>query len=377
MLNKKIVFGILAFVFVALITYSFAQMNNNNESLTPNDIPSIQEEEDINNGEVATQTFTVTFNSEGGSAVAAQEVVEGNEVIMPEMPTRRNHTFIGWFLGEALYDFSNPVTNNITLIARWIVGAGTPTVNPNQPNTPGGATAGGGGASGGTTPGGGTSPGGGGTGGGTPTPPPTIFTVAFNLNGGTPVAATPANRTCQPGTGPSCSIGALPGIGSVIRNGFAFTGWGVNNNCTNAIESLRVGVTYITDRTSRTLHACWNPVFAQITIAGSMAAPVPNITEGGNGTQNVTISNVQGATPTTPRMVRLWLFHPNNNFGARDDATVNGVIHEVFATGGRTRMTVELPYDCRSGNNLVPIAVDWKDGAGPRTYNITMRGNSC
>ena len=68
------------------------------------------------------KTFTVTFDSNGGSAVASQTVKEGEKAVKPANPTRSNYTFEGWFTDETLknaYDFNTPVTGDITLYADW------------------------------------------------------------------------------------------------------------------------------------------------------------------------------------------------------------------------------------------------------------------
>ena len=65
------------------------------------------------------KTYTVTFNSDGGSSVDAIPVEEGKTVSEPKAPTREGYTFEGWYLGETKYDFSKPVTGDITLTAKW------------------------------------------------------------------------------------------------------------------------------------------------------------------------------------------------------------------------------------------------------------------
>jgi len=64
-------------------------------------------------------TYTVTFDSDGGSAVAAQTVEDGKTATKPADPTKEGYTFKGWYLGSTAYDFSKPVTGNITLTAKW------------------------------------------------------------------------------------------------------------------------------------------------------------------------------------------------------------------------------------------------------------------
>ena len=65
--------------------------------------------------------FTVTFDSDGGSDVAAAEVKDGEKVKKPADPTRAGYTFKGWFNGDKEYDFGTAVTANITLKAKWEV----------------------------------------------------------------------------------------------------------------------------------------------------------------------------------------------------------------------------------------------------------------
>ena len=68
------------------------------------------------------KTYTVTFNSNGGSAVASATVEHGSTVAKPAAPTRSGYTFGGWYSDEGLttvYDFSASVTGDITLYAKW------------------------------------------------------------------------------------------------------------------------------------------------------------------------------------------------------------------------------------------------------------------
>ena len=68
-------------------------------------------------------TYTVTFDSNGGSAVASQTVVAGQTATEPEAPTKEEFIFSGWYSDSELkiaYDFSSLVTCDITLYAKWI-----------------------------------------------------------------------------------------------------------------------------------------------------------------------------------------------------------------------------------------------------------------
>ncbi len=84
--------------------------NNNNNNNNNNNKPSIPQK----------KTFTVTFNSNGGSAVSSQTVEEGNKASKPNNPTRNGYNFAGWLLNGKAYDFNSAVNGNITLIANWV-----------------------------------------------------------------------------------------------------------------------------------------------------------------------------------------------------------------------------------------------------------------
>ena len=66
-------------------------------------------------------TYTVTFNSDGGSVVESAVVKDGEKVKKPEDPTKTGYTFKGWLNGETVYDFEKAVTADITLKAKWEV----------------------------------------------------------------------------------------------------------------------------------------------------------------------------------------------------------------------------------------------------------------
>ena len=65
------------------------------------------------------KTYTVTFNSNGGSSVGTQTIEEGGKATKPADPTRSGFTFAGWQLNGSAYNFNNAVTGNIILTAAW------------------------------------------------------------------------------------------------------------------------------------------------------------------------------------------------------------------------------------------------------------------
>ena len=136
-------------------------------------------------GTPSTTTYTVTFNANGhGTAPAAQTVEEGQTATKPTDPTAAGWIFGGWFKEAACttaYNFSTPVTANITLYAKW-------TEN--------------------TTPGPGT----------------TTYTVTFNANGH---GSAPAPQSVEEGK--TASKPADP-----TASGWKFGGWYTEAACANA-----------------------------------------------------------------------------------------------------------------------------------------------
>lgn len=81
----------------------------------------------------APATYTVTFDSQGGTSVSSANVTDGNKVTQPTAPTKAHATFAGWSTsssGPADWDFSTDVvTGNLTLYALWTVDTHTVTFN--------------------------------------------------------------------------------------------------------------------------------------------------------------------------------------------------------------------------------------------------------
>ena len=74
------------------------------------------------------RSYSVNFDSNGGSAVASQSVRYGFKASQPASPTRTGHTFQGWYTaqdGGTRYDFNRTVTGDITLYAHWAVNSYT------------------------------------------------------------------------------------------------------------------------------------------------------------------------------------------------------------------------------------------------------------
>lgn len=93
-------------------------------------VTGCSEDEDL-----TTKTYTVTFDSQGGSEVSNQTVNEGEKVTAPTTPTKVGFTFDAWYTTTDYvthWDFANDVvTKNLTLYARWINASFTVTFNTN------------------------------------------------------------------------------------------------------------------------------------------------------------------------------------------------------------------------------------------------------
>ena len=71
---------------------------------------------------VTIKTLTVTFEVNGGSAVAAQNVIKGEKATKPDDPTKAGNAFDGWFQDATFsvaFDFDTPITADMTLYAKW------------------------------------------------------------------------------------------------------------------------------------------------------------------------------------------------------------------------------------------------------------------
>jgi uncharacterized repeat protein (TIGR02543 family)/LPXTG-motif cell wall-anchored protein len=85
-------------------------------------------------------SYTVSYDSQGGSNVSDGTYATGSSITLPTAPTRSGYTFAGWFAastgGTALGNsYSPPGTGNITLYAQWTSGSSSNT-SQSQPSSP-------------------------------------------------------------------------------------------------------------------------------------------------------------------------------------------------------------------------------------------------
>ena len=67
-------------------------------------------------------TYTVTFNTNGGSAIDSQTVESGQKATKPADPTKEGYTFEGWYVDanySAEFNFDTAITEDTTIYAKW------------------------------------------------------------------------------------------------------------------------------------------------------------------------------------------------------------------------------------------------------------------
>ena len=67
--------------------------------------------------------FTITFDSKGGTDVPAHNQMYGEQLEVPEPPTREGYTFTGWYVDYTCYDLwdveNDIIEADMTLYAGW------------------------------------------------------------------------------------------------------------------------------------------------------------------------------------------------------------------------------------------------------------------
>lgn len=66
-----------------------------------------------------TVQYQVTFDTKGGEEIPSQIVSEGDRAVRPSDPARDGFRFLGWSASGKAYDFTEAVTSDLTITARW------------------------------------------------------------------------------------------------------------------------------------------------------------------------------------------------------------------------------------------------------------------
>lgn len=107
---KKAILIILIYGIMAL---SITGCGNNNTSLDDNS----SKEGTVENNEI--KSYTITFDTNGGTNIESQEVTENETITKPDDPSKDGYTFASWTLDGEEFDFSTKITSDLTLKAKW------------------------------------------------------------------------------------------------------------------------------------------------------------------------------------------------------------------------------------------------------------------
>ena len=102
-----LILGIIIILIAALILFFFLQDKE-------------QPHNDIKQDETLSEEYiTISFDTDGGSNIDSIVIKIGDTISKPDTPTKEGYTFKGWYIDEEEFDFSNPITEEITLKAKW------------------------------------------------------------------------------------------------------------------------------------------------------------------------------------------------------------------------------------------------------------------
>ena len=79
--------------------------------------------------------LTISFDTDGGSTIDSIVIKTGDTISKPDTPKKEGYTFKGWYIGEEEFDFSKPITEEITLKAKWEIAEETDETSANNSNS--------------------------------------------------------------------------------------------------------------------------------------------------------------------------------------------------------------------------------------------------
>lgn len=106
------------------ITYHRDVTINKTEVASGVEAPTLVDDYVSGGGGSSVTRYTVTFDSDGGTAVESQRVRRGSTASEPTAPTKEGYTFVGWFDGDTQFDFTTPIRSSLTLKAKWVSNPG-------------------------------------------------------------------------------------------------------------------------------------------------------------------------------------------------------------------------------------------------------------
>ena len=115
MKNGNVMKAVIFLMIILSLTVCLLACNDKNDEIKGAEILPSESEKEV--------TYTVTFDSCGGSEVKSVTTAVNKTIAEPTEPTRKGYEFIGWYKTESLFtqwDFdSYIVTSNMTLYAGW------------------------------------------------------------------------------------------------------------------------------------------------------------------------------------------------------------------------------------------------------------------
>ena len=143
--------------------------------------------------------YTLSFDSQGGSAVASELVVSGQTAIEPTAPSKTGYQFAGWYKESSLttaWSFSrDTVASSTTLYAKWTAAT---------------------------------------------------YAIAYYLNGGVNSPGAPTQYTIETPTFT---------LQSATRTGYSFAGWYSDSGLTTQVSQIALG-----SSGNKSLYAKWSPI---------------------------------------------------------------------------------------------------------------------
>ena len=93
--KKKVIIGVVALIGIILIVIAILLFTSGSKS------------------------YTITYDTNGGNLITSDIVKEGEKINKPTTPTKEGYTFVRWEYLNTEYDFTTPVTGDMTLKAIW------------------------------------------------------------------------------------------------------------------------------------------------------------------------------------------------------------------------------------------------------------------
>ena len=107
MKKRILLLTILALILSACFVLSSCDNSNTDEGKEPSSSSS-------------QKYVTVTFDTNGGSAIDSVQVIKGEKVAKPQDPQKEGYTLDGWYIDGEKWSFAGyTVTENMTLTAKW------------------------------------------------------------------------------------------------------------------------------------------------------------------------------------------------------------------------------------------------------------------